>query len=106
MKKVRMIVSAALVFAVVGGALAFKPYGAGSITCYDNSVVSNVLTNQSCNSAQQPTQRRNIDFAVSTNISDPTSNPCLSSETPFDASVSGACTQKTPGTDHFKSTDL
>jgi hypothetical protein len=35
MKKVRMIVSAAIVFAVVGGAFAFKPLGSGNIYCID-----------------------------------------------------------------------
>ena len=44
MKKIRMIVSACAVFAIVGGALAFTaPYGQGSIYCdSDNSCTTRV----------------------------------------------------------------
>jgi hypothetical protein len=103
MKKVRMIVSAALVFAVVGGALAFKPFNAGTIYCVANGSASSVNTSLSCTATGQPASTK-IDYAVSTNTQDPTDNPCLSTQTPFDGSVSGACTQTTPGTTHYKTT--
>jgi hypothetical protein len=101
MKKFRMIVSAAVVFAVVGGALAFKPLNQGSIFCFANSDIPNVKSGFSCNDlSQQPTSTK-IDFAVSANSSDPTDNPCLTAQTPFNGAVSGACTQTAPGTTHY-----
>jgi len=104
MKKVRMIVSAALVFAVVSGALAFKPFGAGTVYCFANGDVTSVNSALSCNDTHQPA-RTKIDYAKSTNTQDPTTNPCPSGKTPFDGSVSGACTQLIPNTDHFKTTN-
>ena len=103
MKKIRMIVSAAVVFAVVSGALAFKPFGAGTVYCFANGDVTSVNSALSCNDTHQPT-RTKIDWAKSTNTQDQTTNPCASGKTPFNGAVSGACTQLVPGTDHFAQT--
>lgn len=45
MKKSKMILSALVVFAVVGSALAFKPLGAGSVYCIDNGTTCSDLRN-------------------------------------------------------------
>jgi hypothetical protein len=100
----KKIVSALAVLAVVGSALAFKPYGAGTIYCFANSQVPNVKAGFSCNDlTQQPASSRK-DFAVSQNPNDPTDNPCLSTQTPFNGATSGSCLQTTPGTTHYVAT--
>lgn len=103
MKRIKMILSAAVVVASVSGALAFKPLGAGSIYCIPTAQVSLVNTALACNNAAQPAMTK-IDYRVSTNPAHPTTNPCPVNQTPFDNSLSNQCIQKTPGTDRFTTT--
>jgi len=56
MKKVRMIVSAVAVFAVVGSALAFSPKGTGSLFCQDGTTQACVAKNYNV----QPTSQTQL----------------------------------------------
>jgi len=77
--------------------------GAGVIYCFANTDVWRVIPNLSCNDARQPPSTK-VDYRPSTSNLDPSTNPCLSTQTPFDGSISGQCGQLIPGTNHFKST--
>lgn len=100
MKKIRMIVSAVAVLAVVGGALAFKPFGTGSIFCIANSQASSVLTDRACDAGSQPNPLTLIDYIKSSSPSATTANPCPTNQTPFD-NASGNCTVTDPDPDKF-----
>ena len=98
-----MFVSAAVVLASVSGALAFKPFGAGTIYCVPDANVNLVNQAQFCTASGQPASTR-IDWRASTNPAHTTLNPCPANQTPFDGSVSTQCIKKTPGTDRFQAT--
>jgi len=102
MKKMKMIVTAAVVLFAVSGALAFKPYGLGQIYCIATSQVGSANPDKAC--TDQPVTANRIDYILSTNPADPTTNPCPANFTPFDNSQLNKCIQKVPGTDHFVQT--
>jgi hypothetical protein len=80
MKKVRMIVSAFAVFAIVGSALAFAPYGQGSVYCdSDNSCTTRVSFRVQSGGTATPCQTGITPHVlVSANNCQPSSGPFVS----------------------------
>lgn len=103
MRKKALFLKAILVLLITTGLVSFKAdlFGAGTIYCFSRSV--NVNPMLSCNAVTQPASYR-IDYVVSVNSTDPTINPCLSEDNPYDGSNPGSCIQEVVGVTHFRET--
>jgi hypothetical protein len=86
----KKLISAAVVFAVVGSALAFKPATQANIYCY--------IENQQPSTCQAADK---VNFIESTNSQDP-STPCVSGKVAY-LNVSSVCTKS--GASHFQEVD-
>ena len=73
MKRVKLMLSAFAVLAIVGSALAFKvkSFGLGNISCF--ATTATVTTNESCDHSGQPAHSDQFDY---TSTGGSLSNPC------------------------------
>lgn len=100
MKRIKMIVSAAIVFAAVGTAFAFKPLGAGSVFCFASD--ASVTQNLACDDTSQPTSTK-VNKRVVTNGGS-TNNPCTGTDIPYDGGTSNQCNTTVSGSTLYVNT--